>query len=312
MKHYQGNFRGTAGINLYYQSWHPEANLSTIPHKSHEQLRSAAPKAIAVIIHGLGSHSGLFGNVVQHLVTAGYIVYGLDLRGHGRSQGQRGHINKWSEFRQDIKTFLKLIETREPKCPRFLLGHSLGSIVVLDYVLRYPQAIQGAIAMASPLGQVGVSPVKLTLGRTLSLVMPRFAVNVGFAGNQISRDQNVQETFTQDSLMHSQGSARLGTEYLATKAWIRSQVSNLEVPILMLHGGADEVARPEGSRAFFQQIAFPDKEYYEYPQSRHAIHRDLDYQKMLADLEDWLQRHVNGGTVLPFKRRAEAEEYMLG
>ncbi|BAZ37115.1 alpha/beta hydrolase fold protein [Calothrix sp. NIES-4101] len=296
MKHHQGNFTGVGKINLYYQSWHPQTN----------------PCAIAVIIHGLGSHSGLFGNVVKHLVKAGYAVYALDLRGHGRSQGQRGHINDWSEFRQDIKAFLKLIEAQEPGYQRFLLGHSLGSIIVLDYVLHYPKAIQGAIAMAPPLGQVGVSPVKLTLGRTLSLVMPRFAVNVGFAGNQISRDQNVQETFTQDSLMHSLGSARLGTEYLATKTWIHSHAANLEVPILMLHGGADEVARPEGSRAFFKRIVFPDKEYYEYPQSRHAIHRDLDYQEMLADLEDWLQRHVHGGTVLPFKRRAEADEYMFG
>lgn len=306
MKHHQGRFTGTGGINLYYQSWHPQPNTDTILTENRY--------AIAVIIHGLGSHSGLFTNVVKHLVSAGYAVYGLDMRGHGRSQGQRGHINSWSEFRQDIKAFLKLIETREPKHPRFLLGHSLGSIVVLDYILHYPKAVQGAIAMAAPLGQVGVSPVKLTLGRTLSLVMPRFAVNVGFAGHQISRDQNVQETLTQDSLMHSQGSARLGTEYLATKAWINSHLEHFATPLLILHGGADEVAHPEGSRAFFQQINFPDKEYYEYPQSRHAIHRDLDYRKMLADIEDWLQRHVNGGTVLSFKRRiaAETAEYRFG
>jgi alpha-beta hydrolase superfamily lysophospholipase len=296
MKHRQGNLKGTGGINLYYQSWHPQDN----------------PCATIVIVHGLGSHSSLFSNVVGHLVNAGYAVYGLDLRGHGRSQGQRGHINSWSEFREDIKAFLKLIEARESGYPRYLLGHSLGSIIVLDYILRYPQSVQGAIAMAPPLGKVGVSPVKLTLGRTLSLVMPRFAMNVGFAGNAISRDQNVQETFTQDMLMHSLGTARLGTEYLKTKAWIQSHAANLELPILILHGGADEVARPEGSRAFFEQIAFPDKEYCEYHQSRHAIHRDLDYQEMLADLEDWLQRHVKGGIVVPFKQRIEPDEYMLG
>ncbi len=81
---------------------------------------------------------------------------------------------------------------------------------------------------------------------------------------------------------------------------------------MILHGGADEVVRPEGSRAFFERIAFPDKECYEYPQSRHAIHRDLDYQEMLTDLEDWLQRHVMGGTVVPFRQRIELDEYMLG
>jgi alpha-beta hydrolase superfamily lysophospholipase len=296
MKHQEGYFRGTGEVNLYYQSWHPLNN----------------PQAIVVLIHGLGSHSNLFSNIVQHLVKTGYAVYGLDLRGHGRSQGQRGHINSWSEFREDIQIFLKLIELQEPKYPCYLLGHSLGAIIALDYVLRIASSVKGIITMAPPLGKVGISPVKMNLGRTLSLVMPRFVLSVGLAGNQITRDQNVQETFTTDVLMHSVGSARLATEYLATKAWIQSHTVNLRVPILILHGGSDSVAPPEGSRVFFQQIAFPDKERYEYPQSRHALHRDLDYQSVLADLEDWLERHVKGGTVIPFTPRSVSDEYKLG
>ncbi len=296
MEHREASLKGVGGLNLYYQSWHPLGN----------------PCAIVVIIHGLGSHSGLFSNVIEHLVKAGYAVYGLDLRGHGRSQGQRGHIRTWSEFREDLKVFLHLIEVQQPGCPRFLLGHSLGGAIVLDYVLRFPTAVQGVITMAIPLGRVGISPVKLTLGRTLSQVMPRFALNTGFAGATASRDQNVQATFTQDRLMHSRGSARLATEFLGAIAWIQSHADHLQVPILILHGGADQVALPEGSRIFFQKIDFPDKEHHEYPQSRHALHRDLDYQEMLADLEDWLERHVKGGTLLPFRRRSMTDEYMLG
>ncbi|GAA6623951.1 lysophospholipase [Scytonema sp. NUACC26] len=296
MEHRLGSLKGFRGLNLYYQSWHPLGN----------------PCAIVLIIHGLGSHSGLFSNVVEHLVGSGYAVYGLDLRGHGRSQGQRGHINTWSEFREDLKAFFKLIEVQHPGYPRFLLGHSLGGAIVLDYVLRFPTVVQGVITMAPPLGRVGVSPVKLSLGRTLSQVMPRFALNTGFAGATVSRDQNVLATFTQDRLMHSWGSARLATEFLAAIAWIQSHADDLLVPILILHGGADRVALPEGSRVFFEKISFPDKERYEYPQSRHALHRDLDYQEMLADLEDWLARHIKGRTLLPFRRRAVSDEYMLG
>lgn len=296
MKHQEGYFKGNGGINLYYQSWRPLDN----------------PHAIVVIVHGLGSHSNLFGNIAQYLVKAGYAVYGLDLRGHGRSQGQRGHINSWSQYREDIQTFLKLIELQEPKSPCFLLGHSLGAIIALDYVLRLASSVKGIITMAPPLGKVGISPVKMNLGRTLSAVMPRFALSVGLAGDQITRDQNVQETFTTDVLMHSRGSARLATEFLAAKTWIQSHTAFLRVPVLILHGGSDSVAPPEGSRIFFQQIAFPDKERYEYPQSRHALHRDLDYQSVLADLGDWLERHVKGGTVIPFTPRSNSNEYMLG
>jgi alpha-beta hydrolase superfamily lysophospholipase len=296
MKHSSGSFKGVRGLKLYYQSWHPLSN----------------PSAVVVIIHGLGSHSGLFSNVVEHLCKSGYAAYGFDLRGHGRSQGQRGHINTWSEFREDLKAFLKLIELQHPGCPRFLLGHSLGGAIALDYVLRFPTSVQGVMTMAPPLGRVGVSRVKLTLGRTLSQVMPRFALNTGFACATNSRKQNVLPTFTPDRFMHSKGSARLATEFLGAIAWIQSHADDLQVPILILHGGADQVALPEGSRVFFEKIGFPDKERYEYPQSSHALHRDLDYQEILADVEDWLERHVKGGTLLPFKRRAVQDEYMLG
>ena len=296
MEHRSGSLKGVGGLKLYYQSWHPLGN----------------PSAIILIIHGLGSHSGLFSNVVEHLHRSGYAVYGFDLRGHGRSQGQRGHINTWSEFREDLKAFLKLIEEQHPGCPRYLLGHSLGGAIALDYVLRFPTSIQGVITMAPPLGRVGISRVKLTLGRTLSQVMPRFALNTGFASATTSRQQNVLPTFTRDRLMHSKGSARLATEFFSAIAWIQSHADDLQVPILILHGGADEVALPEGSRVFFEKIGFPDKERYEYPQSRHALHRDLDYQEMLVNLEDWLERHVKGGTLLPFRRRAVQDEYMLG
>ncbi|KAF3885182.1 MULTISPECIES: alpha/beta hydrolase [Nostocales] len=296
MEHREGTLKGVRGLNLYYQSWHPGTH----------------PRASVAIVHGLGSHSGLFGNVVQHLIPAGYAVYGLDLRGHGRSQGQRGHINTWFEFREDLKTFLKLIETQEPGCPRFLLGHSLGGVIVLDYVLRFPTAIQGVIAMAPPLGRVGVSPVKLTLGRTLSQVMPRFTLNTGFAGAATSRDANVLATFTQDRFMHSMVSARLATELFSTATWIQTHADELQLPLLILHGGADRIALPEGSRIFYQKISFPDKELYEYPESRHALHRDVDYQEILTDLENWLERHVKGGTLVPFRRRSLTNEYMLG
>ncbi|MBO3458335.1 lysophospholipase [Aetokthonos hydrillicola Thurmond2011] len=296
MEHREGSLKGVRGLDLYYQSWHPFGK----------------PDAIVVILHGLGSHSGLFSNVFKHLVRAGYAVYGLDLRGHGRSQGQRGHITSWSEFREDLRAFLKLIEAQEHRCPRFLLGHSLGGLIILDYVLRVPTGIQGVITMAPPLGKIGISPVQLTLGRTLSQVMPRFALNTSFARSRVSREESVLATLRQDRYMHSRGSARLATEFLDTVAWIQSHANDLQVPILILHGEADQVALPEGSRIFFEKIGFPDKERYEYSESCHALHHDLNYQEILADIEDWLERHIKGGTVLPFRQRTVLDEYMLG
>lgn len=286
MKHREGSLQGARGLNLFYQSWHPFGRV----------------KGIVVIIHGLGSHSSLFTNVTQSLVPAGYAVYGLDLRGHGRSQGKRGHINAWAEFREDLYHFFSLIKTLEEGLPCFLLGHSLGSIIALDYVLRFPTTVQGIITMAPPLGKIGLSPLKLKLSKVLSHIFPYFSLNVGVVDTTISRDQNVLATLPQDRLIHSQGSARLATEFLAVNQWVRSRAADLQVPILILHGGADQVSRPEGSRAFFEQITFSDKERYEYPESRHALHRDLDYQEIMADLRDWLERHNKARSLVPFRQ----------
>jgi alpha-beta hydrolase superfamily lysophospholipase len=277
--HKEGTLKGVGGLNLYYQSWHPEGKA----------------RAVLAIAHGLGGHSGLFGNVVEYFIPKNYAVYGFDLRGNGRSQGPRGHINSWGEFREDMRTFLQLIETQEPGCPCFLVGHSVGAVIVFDYVLRSPaaaSALKGVIALAPALGPVGVSPFKLTLGRLLSRVWPRFTLSTGIDLSTASSDPAVIAAYAQDQWRHTQGSARLATEYLATVAWIREHAADWQVPLLILHGGADQVALPEGGCAFFQQVTILDKERREYPGVCHEIQSDRNYQEMLTDLDNWLERHL--------------------
>jgi alpha-beta hydrolase superfamily lysophospholipase len=277
--HNEGTIEGVGGLKLYYQSWHPEGNV----------------RAVLAIVHGLGGHSGLFNNVVQYFIPKNYAVYSFDLRGHGRSQGQRGYINSWDEFREDLRTFIQLIETQEPGCPYFLLGHSMGAVIVLDYVLRSPteaSALQGVIALAPALGQVGVSPFKLTLARLLSRVWPRFTLSTGIDLSAASRDPAVLAAYERDELRHTRGSARLATQYLDTVAWIQEHVADWQLPLLILHGGGDQVVLPEGGHAFFKRVTFPDKERREYPEVYHEIQSDLNYQEVLADLGNWLERHL--------------------
>ncbi|HEY9675899.1 MAG TPA: lysophospholipase [Waterburya sp.] len=277
--HKEGTLQGVGGLNLYYQSWHPEGQVC----------------AVLAIVHGLGGHSGLFGNVVQYFVPKNYAIYGFDLRGHGRSQGQRGHINHWSEFREDARTFLQLIKTQEPGCPCFLLGHSVGAVIVFDYVLRSPaeaSALQGVVALSPALGPVGVPAFKLALGRLLSRVWPHFTLNTGIDLSAASSDPAVLAAYAQDQLRHSRGSARLSTQYLDTVAWIQAHAADWRSPLLILHGGADQVALPEGGYLFFQRVTILDKERREYPGVYHEIQNDRNYQEMLTDLDNWLERHL--------------------
>jgi alpha-beta hydrolase superfamily lysophospholipase len=275
----QGTFKGTHGLELYYQSWHPEGQV----------------RAILVIVHGLGGHSGLYGNIVEHLIPKNYAVYAFDLRGNGRSPGQRGYINAWTEFREDLQAFVQLIKTQYPEQPLFLLGHSVGAVIVLDYVLRCPSEasnFQGVIALAPALGKIGVPPFKLALGRLLSRVWPRFSLSTSIDLSTASSDPAVIAAYAQDPWRHTQGNARFSTEYLATVAWIHEHAADLQVPLLILHGGADQVALPEGGCAFFQRVTILDKERREYPGVYHEIQNDRNYPEMLTDLDNWLERHL--------------------
>ena len=274
IRHQEGYFVGADGLQLYYQSWYPQAKT----------------KAIVIVVHGLGVHSNIFDKVVEFLVAHNYGVYGLDLRGHGRSPGQRGYINSWREFREDLKAFHQLVIEKEPNLPLFLLGQSLGGTISLDYALRFGEKLQGVILL-SPALAVGISPLKIAVGKILSRLMPRFSLDTGIRLITSSRDPEIIKVLEQDPLRHTRGTARLSTEFMQTVAWIKNNTEMLQVPLLILHGGADKIASPESSRLLFEQITFDDKERKLYPESYHVLQNDINYQEILADLGDWLDKH---------------------
>lgn len=282
MQHQDGRIPSAGGLDLYYQSWHPSTSVCG---------------AIA-IVHGLGGHSGQFGPVVHHFVPQGYAVYGIDLRGHGRSPGQRGYINHWSEFREDVTRLRHHVLAQHPDVPLFLWGHSLGGVIVLDDALRDPAGLHGIVITAPALGAVGVPPLRMAVGKLLSWVWPRFSLQTGLADIPCSRDPVVAEALLHDPLHHSRGTARLSTEFIKTKTWVQAHAADLQVPLLILHGGDDRVAQPEGSRHFFEQVELADKERYEYQGGYHEIHNDINRDEVLADASRWLNTHLNATPVL--------------
>ena len=268
-----GTFEGVGGLQLYYQCWYPSGR---------------SPQAIVVQLHGLGGHSGLHMPLVSALTAAGYAVYAPDMRGHGRSQGQRGYINCWAEFRGDIQRFLVQVRSREPHVPLFLLGHSLGAAMALDFLLCQPDGVRGAIVCTPALGEVKASPIRIFLGQILSRIWPRFSLETGFDPSLASRDRAVVAAYDLDPLRHKQATARLVTEYFDTIARIHARACDWQLPLLVLIGGADGVVAPAGGRHFFELVTFPDKTLHEYPDAYHDLFNDFDALQAIADIEAWL------------------------
>ncbi len=277
MQHCEFDFEGMNGISLYSQRWLPEVH----------------PRAILAIVHGIGEHSGRYMNIVNHMVSNGIGVYAYDLRGHGNSPGQSGHINSWVEYRIDLLDFLKEIRAQQSGHLIFLMGHSMGALIVLDFILSENEQLEGAIISGAPIEPAGVAkPYKVALARILSRIYPGFTIDLGLDVDAISRIPSVVESYRNDPLVHGKVSARWGTEFLSTVKSIKLRGENISIPLLMIHGEADRLNYAEGAKKFFDRIRIFDKEFISYPAGYHELHNDLDHEIMLSDILDWIDRHL--------------------
>jgi alpha-beta hydrolase superfamily lysophospholipase len=277
MQYRQGEFEGSRGARLFWQSWSGGDN----------------PKGVLVLVHGFGEHSGRYRYFVERLSAAGIAVFAFDLRGHGKSEGRRGHISSMTDFRGDLSVFLGIVEAELPGVPRFIFGHSMGSLLVLDYVLRHPHGLAGTIISGAGMEPAGVAtPAVVFLARVLAAIWPVFPLRLTVDAAGLTRDRAEIEAYENDPLIHNASTARMARELLDAIGWIKSHASDLQTPILMLHGEADRVNLPSGSRNFISRVTIPDKQLILYPGGFHELHNDLDRERELTDLVCWLREHI--------------------
>jgi len=271
------HFEGTKGLQLFWQAWLPDG----------------PPKAVVVIIHGAGEHIGRYANMVNALIPAGYLVAGYDQRGHGRSEGQRGHILSWDEFRQDLRSFLRTARQLAPGLPVFLYGHSQGSLILLDYILREPDGLAGAISSGTALEPLDAAPPPLVLvAKAMSGLVPTFTMKVSLPGATLSRDPQVARAYDQDPMVFWKRSARWGTECLKTIEFIKAHAGEIKLPILFLHGEADPLVSVAGACHCCDQVSCTDKTICVYSEGLHEPHNDLQQAQVMADVAGWLDRHL--------------------
>jgi len=277
VQHRQGEFEGCRGSRLFWQGWVTGDN----------------PEGALCLVHGFGEHSGRYRYFVERVCAAGIAVFAFDLRGHGQSEGRRGHVVSMADYRHDLSAFLALVEAQRPGIPKFIFGHSMGSLLVLDYVLRNPQGLAGTIISGAGMEPAGVAtPAVVLLARVLAAVWPVFPLRLPVDVTGLTRDINEIEAYENDPLIHNTSTTRMARELLDAIAWIKTHPGDLKTPLLMLHGEADRVNLPSGSRDFISKVTVPDKQLIMYPGGYHELHNDLDKDKELTDLTRWLREHL--------------------
>jgi alpha-beta hydrolase superfamily lysophospholipase len=271
-EHFEERWTAADGLTLFAQGW--------LPH--------GEPRAVACLVHGLGEHSGRFGHVAAHLCRAGYALMALDLRGHGRSGGPRGHSPGYDAILNDIGLLLAEAARRFPGRPLVLYGHSLGGALVLNYALRRKPEIAGVIA-SSPGLRPAVQPArwKVALGRAMRGAWPSLSLANGLEIEAISRDPEVVAAYRADPLVHDRVSVRLGTDILETGEWALAHAAEFPRPLLLTHGDADRITSTAASRAFAAEAgARCALRIWEC--CYHEVHNEPEKEAFLAHLTAWL------------------------
>lgn len=278
MQHQEGTIEGIQQFELFYQAWLPDQE----------------PRVILLLVHGLAEHSGRYGNLVDYFVPRGYALYGMDHRGHGRSQGPRGYVEKFSYFVDDLKTFRETVQSRHPSLPVFMFAHSMGGTIGLSYALQYQETLAGLVLSAPGLrtGE-SVSPLLIATGKIIARLLPRVGLTT-LDSSAISRDPAVVAAYEKDPLVYrGKISARLGHELIRTMEGFTGRVTHLQLPLLILHGSADRLIDPDGSRWLYERAGSQDKTLKLYSGYYHEMHNEPEYQRVLADVEDWIAARLS-------------------
>ena len=264
-------------INIYYQIWEPENN----------------PKGVVSLVHGLGEHSGRYVDFAVRLNQADFAVTAFDLRGHGQSGGQRGHLPSFDAYMEDISTTLDETINHFPSCPVFLYGHSLGGVLVLNYSLRKQSNLAGVVAAGSALhSALAEEKMKVFLSRIGGTLFPKLTIPSDTDLNMLSRDPEVVRKYKEDPLRNNQVTLAFGKHILDAINWLWAHADQFSYPLLLMHGTADEMAYPSGSREFAAKV--PNNCTLKLWEGLyHELHNEPEKEQVFAYLIDWLETTIN-------------------
>jgi acylglycerol lipase len=274
MKHFETNWKSSDDLRLYVQGWEPDATPF---------------KAVVCLVHGIGEHSGRYAHVAEAFTEAGYVLFAADLRGHGKSEGLRGHADTMEILMMDVDVLLKQAKIRYPGLPLFLYGHSLGGILALHYGLLRKPDVKGVLvtspAMHSSLEQ---QPSKVLAAKVLGALVPRLTIASGLDVEAISHDPAVIKAYNEDPLVHDKISVGLGKVLLQVCKYNLDHAAEFPLPLLLMHGKEDGIAFPSSSTEFAKPLN-DTCTLVLWEDGFHELHNEPFKHEVLKTMIDWMK-----------------------
>jgi acylglycerol lipase len=271
----EDTLKGAGGLNIVVRSWRPDGPA----------------RGVVAIVPGFNSHSGYYTWVAGQFVASGLAVYAVDLRGRGKSDGERFYVERFADYVSDVASLVTLAKSREPGLPVFLLGHSAGGVVSCIYAIEHQPEIAGLIC-ESFAHQVPAPDFALAVLKGLSHVAPHVHV-LRLKNEDFSRDPAVVQAMNVDPLIaHETQPTQTVAEMVRADERLKEEFPLITLPVLILHGTLDKATKPSGSQLFYDTAGSTDKTLKLYPGHFHDLLNDIDKEVVMADIKGWIDARL--------------------
>lgn len=270
-----GFLQASDQTSLFYRQWlHPQA------------------RGAIMLVHGLGEHSGRYGELAGLFHAAGLSVRAYDHRGHGQSGGARGSLRGDDDLLNDLKLVFDDFAQACQSTP-FLFGHSLGGLVAARFATGGMSPLRGLL-LSSPALAIRMSGFQRLLLALTTRIAPALAVPTSLPAQKVSHDAGLVQAYRADPLNHGKVAARVVNFMLSAMARVQRDAPGFRLPLLLQMAGDDAFVDPQGSRAFFAQLPSLDKCLHCYEDAYHEIFNESPELRVLAqnDLKAWLASHL--------------------
>lgn len=268
-------FNNNIGQNIFYRNW----------------ITNGQPKGIVLIIHGLNSHSGYYQNFSTQLNENNYESYAIDLRGRGKSDGERYYISDYKDIIADIDQLLNIIKLAHPTGPIFLLGHSAGGVFASLYAVNHQAKLKGLISESFAF-QVPSPGFALAAIKFLSHIIPHTRL-VKLNNKDFSRDKAIVDRMNNDPLLKNEKQPTKTMQQLLLAAeYLKQEMPEIKLPILILHGTADKATESSGSEYFMEHASSTDKQLKLYEGHYHDLLNDKYNGIIIKDIIRWLNERI--------------------
>jgi len=271
----ESSFEGVGGLKIATRSWQPEGS----------------PRAVMILVHGFNAHSGYMVWPGEQFSAKGFATYALDLRGRGKSEGERFYVEELSDYLGDIDKLVEIARAENPGLPVYVLGHSAGGVISSNYVFEHQDKIAGLICESFAF-DVGLPHlVKLAL-EGVGYLLPH--VHVFSLNNaDFSRDAAHVERMNNDPLIAKESQpAETARVLLLAADTLKERMPEFKVPVLIIHGTEDKATRPEGSQYFYDHAGSTDKTLKLYEGHFHDLLADVDKEIVMNDILAWLDARI--------------------